>query len=109
MRVLVYWLARLGIFFVVAGFLWFVVNWQDIISLIASFVLAWLIGYLLLPHLRRDAAAQMDGWLTRSKQSIRDADAEEDAEVGGLQGDANGEHDAVEEANNAGAEEHRAE
>ena len=109
MRVLVYWLARLGIFLAVAGFLWYVVKWQDLISFITSFVLAWLISYLLLPHLRRDASAQMEGWMTRSEKSIRDADAEEDAEIGDLQGNADGEKNAVEEANSAGTEEHRAE
>ena len=82
MRVLVYWLARLGIFLAVAGFLWYVVKWQDLISFITSFVLAWLISYLLLPNLRRDASAQMEGWMTRSEKAIRDADAEEDAEIG---------------------------
>lgn len=81
MRVLSYWLARLGIFAVIAAFLWWVVKWQDVISLIASFVLGWLVSYLLLPHLRRDAAAQMDGWMTRSERGIREADAEEDAEI----------------------------
>jgi len=82
MRVLTYWLARLGILAAIAAFLWWVVKWQDLISLIAAFVLGWLVSYLLLPHMRRDAAAQMDAWMTRSERSIREADAEEDAEIG---------------------------
>ncbi len=48
-----------------------------------AFVLGWLVSYLLLPRMRRDAAAQMDGWMTRSEKSIREADAEEDAEIHG--------------------------
>lgn len=82
MRVLTYWLARLGIFAVIAAFLWWVVKWQDLVSLIAAFILGWLVSYLLLPHMRRDAANQMDGWMTRSEQPMRDAAAEEDAEIG---------------------------
>jgi hypothetical protein len=81
MRVVTYWAARLGIFVAIAAFLWWVVKWQDIVSVIAAFILAWLVGYLLLPHMRRDAVAQMDGWMTRSEKSIREADAEEDAEI----------------------------
>jgi len=83
MKVFLYWLARLGVFLAVAGFLWFVVNWQDIISVIASFVVAWLLSYLLLPGMRRSAAAQMDGWITRSQRGLDKADDEEDAEVEG--------------------------
>jgi len=83
MRVLIYWLARMAIFAAVLSFLWFVVKWQDIIVIIAAFVLAWLIGYLALPGLRAAAAEQMDRWLDRSERGIREADAEEDAEIGG--------------------------
>ena len=82
MKVLTYWLARLGIFAVIAVFLWWVVKWQDLVSFIFAVLLGWLVSYLLLPHMRRDAAAQMDGWMTRSERSIREADAEEDAEIG---------------------------
>jgi hypothetical protein len=84
MRVLTYWLARLGIFAAIAAFLWFVVKWQDLVSLIFAIILGWLVSYLLLPHMRRDAVAQMDGWMARSERSIREADAEEDAEIGAL-------------------------
>jgi len=81
MRVLLYWLARLGIFAVIAAILWVGLKWQDLLSLIAAFVLAWLVSYLVLPGLRRDAATQMDGWISRSERGIRTADAEEDAEL----------------------------
>lgn len=82
MRVVTYWLARLGIFAAIAAFLWWVVKWQDLISLLFAVILGWLVSYLLLPHMRRDAASQMDGWMTRSEKAIRDADDEEDAEIG---------------------------
>jgi hypothetical protein len=82
MRVLAYWAARLGIFLAIAAVLWWVVRWQDLVSLIFAFVLGWLVSYLALPGLRRDAAGQMDGWMTRSEKGIREADAEEDAEIG---------------------------
>jgi len=81
MRVLVYWLARLAIFVVIAAVLWWVVKWQDLLSFVAAFVLAWLVSYLVLPRLRADAAVQMDGWITRGERGIREADAEEDAEL----------------------------
>jgi len=81
-RVLAYWAARLGIFLAIAAFLWWVVKWQDLVSFLFAFVLGWLVSYLLLPHLRRDAAAQMDSSLTRSEKHIHEADAEEDAEIG---------------------------
>ena len=83
MSVVTYWAARLGIFLGIAAFLWWVVKWQDIISVIAAFLLGWLVSYLLLPGMRRAASAQMDGWMTRSEKGIRAADAEEDAEIGG--------------------------
>lgn len=82
MKVLAYWLARLAIFAAVASVLWFVLRWQDLISFIAAFVVAWLIAYLALPRLRADAMAQMDGWMSRSGNNRRAADAEEDAEIG---------------------------
>jgi hypothetical protein len=83
MRVVTYWAARLGIFLAIAAILWWAVKWQDLISLLAAFILGWLVSYLVLPGMRRDAAAQMDAWMTRSEKSIREADAEEDAEIGG--------------------------
>lgn len=83
MKVILYWLARLGVFLLCAGFLWFVVGWQDIISVIAAFILGWLLSYLLLPGMRRSAAAQMDHWISRSQRGLDAAAAEEDAEIEG--------------------------
>ena len=83
MRVVTYWAARLGIFLAIGAFLWWVVKWQDIVSVIAAFILGWLVSYLVLPGLRKSATIQMDGWMTRSEKSIREADAEEDAEIHG--------------------------
>ena len=83
MRVVTYWAARLGIFLAIGAFLWWVVKWQDIVSVIAAFILGWLVSYLVLPGFRKSATLQMDGWMTRSEKSIREADAEEDAEIGG--------------------------
>ena len=114
MRVVTYWAARLAIFLAIAAFLWWVVKWQDIVSVIAAFILGWLVSYLVLPGLRKSASVQMDGWMTRSEKSIRKADAEEDAEIGGAftttsERDADREQHAVEEADRAGSEEHRRE
>lgn len=100
----------MAIFAAVLSFLWFVVKWQDIIVIIAAFVLAWLIGYLTLPGLRASAAQQMDGWLDRSERGIREADAEEDAEIGGAftpgsDRDADGEQATVDEPDGGRAKE----
>ncbi len=80
MRVLAYWGARTGIFVVVLGILW-LVGWRDVIAFIAAFIVAWLVSYLALPRLKVAAAAQMDGWITRSERGIKAADQEEDAEL----------------------------
>ena len=80
MNVLAYWGARTGIFLAVVAILW-AVGWRDLIAFLAAFVVAWLISYLALPTLRLRANQQMDGWITRSERGIREADAEEDAEV----------------------------
>lgn len=84
MSVVVYWAARTGIFLAVLGVLW-AVGWRDVIAFVAAFVVAWLISYLALPTLRVRANAQMDGWISRSEKGIRDAAAEEDAEIGAEQ------------------------
>ncbi|WP_296666211.1 DUF4229 domain-containing protein [Demequina sp.] len=80
MSVLAYWAARSGIFIAVLGVLW-AVGWRDVIVFIAAFVVAWLVSYLALPTLRVRAAAQMDGWISRSEKGIREAAAQEDAEI----------------------------
>lgn len=80
MAVLTYWGARTGIFVAVLGVLW-AVGWRDVMAFFAAFVVGWLISYLALPTLRVRANAQMEGWITRSERGIREADAEEDAEL----------------------------
>ncbi|WP_062528614.1 DUF4229 domain-containing protein [Demequina rhizosphaerae] len=80
MSVLAYWGARTGVFLAVLGVLW-AVGWRDVIAFLAAFVVAWLVSYLALPGLRVRAAAQMDGWISRSEKGIREAAAEEDAEI----------------------------
>lgn len=87
MKILAYWAARTGIFLAVVAVLW-LVGWFDIIAVIAAFVLAWLISYLVLPRLRREAQEQMAAMLDRSGQSRREADAQEDAEIGVTSADA---------------------
>ncbi|WP_084128078.1 DUF4229 domain-containing protein [Demequina sp. NBRC 110055] len=81
MKILAYWGARTGIFLAVVGVL-YLVGWFDIIAFIAAFIIAWLISYLLLPGLRREAGLQMEGVIDRSHKGLRDLDAEEDAEAG---------------------------
>ncbi|WP_062462804.1 DUF4229 domain-containing protein [Demequina soli] len=83
MSVLSYWGARTGIFLAVLGILW-AVGWQDIMVFFAAFVVAWLVSYLLLPGMRLRAGEQMDGWISRSEKGLREADAEEDAEIGAV-------------------------
>lgn len=90
MKVVLYWLARTAIFAVVLTVLW-LVNWFDLIAIFAAFILAWLVSYLLLPGMRRDAQLQMEHILARSKRKIQESHAEEDAE---LDGELNGTLDA---------------
>lgn len=82
MKILAYWGARTGIFFAVVGVL-YLVGWFDVIAFIAAFILAWLISYLALPGMRREAGLQMEGVIDRSQKGIRDLDDEEDAEAEG--------------------------
>lgn len=82
MKVVLYWLTRTGIFVACVLALW-LIGWFDILAIFAAFVLAWLISYLALPGMRRDAQLQMDEVLDRSRKSIREAHAEEDAELDG--------------------------
>lgn len=82
MKVVLYWLARTGMFAVILTVLW-LVNWFDLIAIFAAFLLAWLVSYLLLPGMRRDAQLQMEHILARSKRKIQESHAEEDAELDG--------------------------
>ncbi|WP_062383631.1 DUF4229 domain-containing protein [Demequina iriomotensis] len=81
MDVVAYWGARTGLFLAVVGALW-LVGWRDMMAFLAAFVVAWLVSYLVLPGMRVKAQAQMDRWISRSEKGLRDADAEEDAEIG---------------------------
>ncbi len=81
MTVLAYWAARTGIFLAVLGVLW-AVGWRDVLVFVAALIVAWLVSYLALPGLRARANAQMDRWITRGERGIREAAAEEDAEIG---------------------------
>lgn len=81
MKILAYWAARTGIFAAVLLVLW-LVGWFDVIAVVAAFVVAWLISYLALAGMRRAAQEQMGGAIDRSQRRIRQADAEEDEEVG---------------------------
>jgi pheromone shutdown protein TraB len=80
MNVVLYWLARLGLFALVVAAL-AVVGWFDVISVIASFVVAWLLSYIALGTMRAKAAVQMDGWLATSRERRHVDDAVEDAEL----------------------------
>lgn len=82
MKVVLYWLARTGIFVVVLAVLWFV-GWFDLLAIIVALILGWLISYLLLPGMRREAQMQMDQLLDRSRRQIQQSHAEEDAELDG--------------------------
>ena len=73
MHVLLYWLVRTAIFLAVYGALW-ALKWFDIFAVLVAFVVAWVLGYVAFPGLRRKAMAQMDGWITRSRKGI-EADA----------------------------------
>lgn len=92
MKVVWYSLARLGLFAAILFILW-LVGWFDLIAVIASLVLAWLVGYLLLPGLRQAAVEQIGRGLESSKRGIKQLNAEEDAELesespGDLEGDS---------------------
>ena len=73
MHVLLYWLVRTAIFLAVYGALW-ALKWFDIFAVLVAFVVAWVLGYVAFPGLRRKAMEQMDGWITRSRKGI-EADA----------------------------------
>ena len=80
MHVLLYWLVRSAIFLLVFAGLW-ALGWFDIFAVLFAVIPAWILSYIAFPGLRRRAAQQMDGWITRSRSGI-DADAGvEDAEA----------------------------
>jgi hypothetical protein len=80
MHVALYWLVRTAIFLLVFAILW-ALGWFDVFAVLFAVVPAWALSYIAFPGLRRKAAAQMDGWISRSRTGI-DADAgAEDAEA----------------------------
>lgn len=81
MYVALYWLVRTAIFLVVFAVLWSL-RWFDIFAVLVAFVLAWAVGYLAFPAMRRRAAEQMDGWITRGHKGIENDAHVEDAETG---------------------------
>ena len=96
MQVVIYWLARTAIFLAIYGALW-ALKWFDIWAVLIAFIVAWIVGYIALPGLRAKAAAQMDGWISRSQRGIDKDHDVEDAEVAGTlttEGDASGDSDS---------------
>lgn len=79
MKVFAYWAARTGVFLACVALMW-AIGWWDLLAVIAAFVLAWLVSYLALPRMRREAAVQMDGWIARTQAKHHTDDADEDAE-----------------------------
>lgn len=78
MYVALYWLVRTAIFLAVFAVLWSL-RWFDIFAVLVAFVVAWALGYIAFPSMRRRAAEQMDGWITRGHQGIEsDADVEDE-------------------------------
>jgi hypothetical protein len=80
MRVLAYWAARSALFVAVWAALW-LVEVRGVLAVVAAFVVAWLLGYLLLPKMRLAAGAELDGWIGRFQERHHRDDAEEDAEA----------------------------
>ncbi len=82
MQVLVYWLMRTATFLGVYAVLW-ALNWFDIWAVVLAFIVGWAVSYAAFPGMRARAAAQMDGWITRSRRGIESDDEVEDSETGG--------------------------
>lgn len=80
MHVLAYWLVRTAIFLAVYGAFW-ALKWFDIFAVLVAFVVAWVLGYVAFPGMRRKAMEQMDGWITRSRKGIEADAGDEDAEA----------------------------
>ena len=82
MQVLTYWLMRTATFLGVYAVLW-ALKWFDIWAVLIAFIVGWAVSYVAFPTMRRRAAVQMDGWITRSRRGNVSDDAVEDAEAGG--------------------------
>ena len=84
MQVLAYWLMRTAMFLGIYAALW-ALKWFDIWAVLVAFAVGWAASYVAFPGMRLRAAAQMDGWIGRSRRGIAADDAVEDAEAGSAQ------------------------
>ena len=82
MQVLAYWLMRTATFVVIYVVLW-ALKWFDIWAVLLAFILGWAVSYAAFPGMRTRAAAQMDGWINRSRRGIESDEAVEDSESSG--------------------------
>lgn len=80
MQVLAYWLIRTAIFLAVYAALW-ALRWFDIWAVLVAFVIGWAVSFVAFPGMRTRAAAQMDGWINRSRKGIERDESIEDAEA----------------------------
>lgn len=80
MQVLAYWLTRTATFLAIYAALW-TLKWFDIWAVLIAFIVGWAVSYVAFPAMRRRAAIQMDGWITRSRRGTVRDDAVEDAEA----------------------------
>jgi hypothetical protein len=80
MQVLAYWLMRTAMFLGIYGVLW-TLKWFDIWAVLVAFVVGWAASYVAFPGMRKRAALEMDGWITRSRRGNAIDDADEDAEA----------------------------
>jgi ABC-type bacteriocin/lantibiotic exporter with double-glycine peptidase domain len=83
MHVLLYWLVRTAIFLLVFAVLW-ALGWFDVFAVLFAVIPAWALSYIAFPRLRRRAAEQMDGWISRSRSGIEADAGEEDKEADAL-------------------------
>lgn len=80
MHVVIYWAVRTAMFLAVYAGLW-ALKWFDVWAVLLAFVIAWAASYVAFPGMRLKAAAQMDGWINRSRKGIEADEADEDAEA----------------------------
>lgn len=85
MKVVAYWAVRTALFLALVAVLW-LAGGRDLISVVVAFVMAWLLGYILFPGMRREAALQLDGWIESFQNRHRADDADEDHEAAGASG-----------------------
>ena len=80
MHVALYWTLRTALFLLTYAVVWSL-HWFDIFAVLFAFVVAWIVGYVAFPTLRRRAAEQMDGWIARGHKGIESDAAAEDEQV----------------------------